>query len=515
MKKKTKKKNKKGGNFILPISLLSQISSLAILLEKTKKNKKKTEAKNKNEKESEKILLEIQKLIYGKDNTKNISLTKKKKENNIRNFLKDYSISKKQKINIIDGDNISGKNIEKKPIKSLSNTNELSNLKRVKVPGDGSCLYHSVAYFINKINKSGEMTGEKLRENVATFYENNEELLKKSITKDERDGYANKIRDGNEYGDQVEINILANMLTVIIEIYDIKEDKSIMVLRHYPENNSKNLPIFNLARENLHFEPLIPKKNEEEEKNTDDENKLDGGEESDKKIVKKNTHRIFVTFFPFSSITKKVSCKDEGGSKDHITIDTFETNEVKSLTREIIKEIQNLKKDKNFKITLKGDNKLQNSDIKDDFSTPLKSIESFRKRAKKISPDEFNYRTNPIELKNTVLGHLGKKKVQIVSCPGVGSIRGKFEKNNFINSFRKDIIMPKGKFIAHMTIGNDNELWDLAERRAKKNLNNDNSINSGIICLRIIDLKNGTKKDIDLGINNTPFYVGETSKNQI
>ena len=45
--------------------------------------------------------------------------------------------------------------------------------------------------------------------------------------------------------------------------------------------------------------------------------------------------------------------------------------------------------------------------------------------------------------------------------------------------------MPKGKFIAHMTIGIDNELWDVAERRAKK-FEYDNSINSGIICLRIM-----------------------------
>ena len=31
--------------------------------------------------------------------------------------------------------------------------------------------YITVTYFINKINKSGEMTGEKL-EKMATFYEN-------------------------------------------------------------------------------------------------------------------------------------------------------------------------------------------------------------------------------------------------------------------------------------------------------------------------------------------------------
>merc|ERR1712232_498880 len=99
-----------------------------------------------------------------------------------------------------------------------------SSARVVKQPGDGNCLYHSIAYGLE-----AQMTAATLRAEIASYMEHHPDLhiagtplsdWIRMLTGSEVVPYARKMAKGAQWGGAPEIAVCSHMKRVNIHVYE-------------------------------------------------------------------------------------------------------------------------------------------------------------------------------------------------------------------------------------------------------------------------------------------------------
>ena len=127
----------------------------------------------------------------------------------------------------------SGGNVRKAKAKKQDPPPLPRGTRVVPQPGDGSCLFHSLAFGMRALGRNGEkgVDADGLREAIASFIETNPEAelggtpLSDWISWDSQmtvPAYCNRMRRGGEWGGAIELSTFSRLYDVGVHVYEKK-----------------------------------------------------------------------------------------------------------------------------------------------------------------------------------------------------------------------------------------------------------------------------------------------------
>ena len=165
-----------------------------------------------------------------------------------------------------------------------------------RIDGDGSCLFHSVVVGMEGgVYENYQKDGLKLRARTARYLQQHAREWEMWIPDDKTvEDYANGIATG-EYGDEVEVRLLSDMLNLAIEVYDVRPDKQVRLTQY---GSAQDSTIHLLRRNNDHFDVLfrrnvVQEEEDDDDDDDDDEDESDGSEDSEESEESEDSEERF------------------------------------------------------------------------------------------------------------------------------------------------------------------------------------------------------------------------------
>ncbi len=125
-------------------------------------------------------------------------------------------------------------------------------MKYVEIAQDGNCLFNSISYAIAYDYRHGK----KLRKFAVDHVKNNIDKYKDYIFKNV-DTYLKNMYQEGEYGDEIMLNAISEILSIKITVYDKYNHKIISVYDNSNNNkNKKNINIF-YDKHILHYDCIV------------------------------------------------------------------------------------------------------------------------------------------------------------------------------------------------------------------------------------------------------------------
>ncbi|XP_004930979.1 deubiquitinase OTUD6B [Bombyx mori] len=131
---------------------------------------------------------------------------------------------REEEIKLQDKENVHGaRNIE---IQTITKRLEEKNLKIFTVPSDGDCLYKAVSHQLQLV-KQETVSVDELREKVSNYIRDNKDDFKpfmcnpetlETLTDEEFEDYCHKIMNTKDWGGQLELRALSNILKCPINV---------------------------------------------------------------------------------------------------------------------------------------------------------------------------------------------------------------------------------------------------------------------------------------------------------
>lgn len=174
--------------------------------------------------------------------------------------------------------------------------------------------------------------------------------------------------------------------------------------------------------------------------------------------------------------------KSAQSNRDHITIDQYdvyphELDILKHTVENTLKQTLPHTSGK-WQVCFKGNKALIGQDL--EFGSDARAIEIFRQRAAKDPNTELGSFKGYSDPEQVVTGAFLHAKVAIVSCHAVGTLRKAVENEKWLSSHRGQF-MPLGKYIGHMTHGQNSEAWPTVMKRLRQNIKNLAGKQGGVI----------------------------------
>ena len=104
--------------------------------------------------------------------------------------------------------------------KTIASQLKSACLKKIKIPGDGNCQFHAIAYMIRHNNiptRNHTVNHKELRKLAHTLLKKNKSHYKNFIWDETFDDYLNNLKHG-EYGDNLTLPVLADYFNLRVII---------------------------------------------------------------------------------------------------------------------------------------------------------------------------------------------------------------------------------------------------------------------------------------------------------
>lgn len=137
---------------------------------------------------------------------------------------------------------VSARDIEEKAIKEKLDS---LGFKFVEIPSDGNCLYNAICQQMERLKFEKVKSSEELRKDVSTFLLRNKDKFFSFVevsTDEEYSQYCTRVRDTNQWGGHVELQVISDLLKKPIVVYS-QQESDFIVGEHFLEEDDQPLRV--------------------------------------------------------------------------------------------------------------------------------------------------------------------------------------------------------------------------------------------------------------------------------